>query len=263
MDDTKEGILLIWTTMIILLAFVLSLLAVMIIYRKRRLDHNREIDRMNERFTRELLKAQMEMQQLTMQHIGMEIHDDVGQKLVLAALYLQQLPFEDDRIEKKINSVSSIINESLADLRNLSKSLTAGSNLEGDLYQLIQTECNRVQIAGTCRVSLDSESISPQASQPIKNFVLRILQEFLQNSLKHANCANIRVRLQLEAGNLLIFASDDGKGFSPADQGYNNGIGLKNMKKRAEMIGAAFSLDSSPGQGTSMQLQIPAEKLNE
>jgi signal transduction histidine kinase len=261
MDDTKEGLLLIWTTTIILVAFLITLLAVMIIYRKRKLDHAKEIGLLNEKFARELLQAQMEMQQLTMQQIGREIHDDVGQKLVLAALYIRQFAFDDELANKKVNTVSAIIDESLADLRGLSKSLTDISYLDGDLCQLISIECDRVQAAGTCKAHFESDINYINVSQPIKKFVLRIIQEFLQNSLKHANCNEIHVCVRGEESELFVSASDDGIGFLMTDLGNNIGIGLKNMKKRAEMIGAKFSLESYPGKGTRLLLKVPSGKL--
>src|SRR4051812_38770374 len=118
--DQKEGFLLIGTSMIILLALVLSVLAVMLIYRKRKLDHAKEVHTMNERFAKEMLNTQLEIQQQTMQQIGREIHDNVGQKLTLASLYVQQIIMDrqDDFVQKKINSIGAIIKESLADLRS-------------------------------------------------------------------------------------------------------------------------------------------------
>jgi signal transduction histidine kinase len=124
MDDTKEGLLLIGTTMIVLLAFLVTVLAVMAIYRKRKLQHTREISDMNERFGRELLQTQVEVQQQTMKQIGWEIHDNVGQKLTLAVLYAEQLDLGDPGAAQKISSIASIIHESLGDLRSSKTSFT-------------------------------------------------------------------------------------------------------------------------------------------
>jgi len=263
MDNSKEGLLLIWTTTIILLAFLISLFAVMIIYRKRRISHNKEIETMNEKFTREVLQSQMETQQFTMQQIGREIHDDVGQKLVLASLYIQQIPFENAEAKEKIHAVSSIIHESLADLRNLSRGLINANNREFDLCDLIEIECGRVLISGTCKAYFTTNVQHIHVSQTIKNFVLRILQEFIQNSLKHAECSEIHVQLNADDEKVLINAFDNGSGFNPAELINHNGIGIKNMEKRAKMIGAEFQLISSPNKGTQILLEIPSHKINE
>ena len=113
--------------MTLLMVFLITILAVMIIYRRRKLQHLAEIDKMNERFTGELLQAQMEVQQETMQYIGREIHDNIGQKLTLAVLYVQQLDIANSRVQEKVDSIAAIINESLADPK-MQQHLTAIGN---------------------------------------------------------------------------------------------------------------------------------------
>ncbi len=263
MDDTKEGLLLIGTSMIVLLLFLLTVLAVMIIYRKRKLEHVEEIEEMNEKFSRELLQTQIEVQQQTMQYIGREIHDNVGQKLTLAVLYVQQLTEEDPETQKRINSIAGIINESLADLRSLSKNLTDSNYRQIDLYHLISAEFSKVQATGFCQAEIHTNNPKIQASAAVKSFVLRILQEFLQNSLKHSGCSKIKLNFDQQERGLSIEASDNGKGFGMSDKDiYTKGIGLGNMKRRAEIIGADFALESIPGEGTRMKLYIPVNKLN-
>jgi signal transduction histidine kinase len=98
------------------------------------------------------------------------------------------------------------------------------------------------------------------ASPAVKGFVLRIVQEFLQNSLKHSGCSRITLRMQHDDGGLEILASDDGKGFTTGEK--HTGIGLDNMKRRAEVMHADYALESKPGEGTRMRLFIPAPQLN-
>jgi signal transduction histidine kinase len=273
MDNSQEGILLIGTTMVLLVVFAITVLAVMVIYRRRKLDHQREIAVINERFTRELMQAQIEVQRETMRYIGREIHDNVGQKLVLAALYAEQVhtgdaatgdaATRDTATGERIRAIAGILHESLDDLRSLSKSLTELNHLNSDLYQLISNECTRVRMTGACPVRLDSNTTQISCALPVKSFTLRILQEFLQNSLKHAGCTEIAVRIDRKEDALEITIADNGSGFDP-DEAMNSerGIGLKNMRTRAEMIGATLRLSSATPGGTKMILTIPSNKLN-
>jgi signal transduction histidine kinase len=261
MDTSKEGILLIWTTMILLISFLIAVLAVMIIYRRRKIEHFREIEAMNERFSRELMQAQIEVQRETMSHIGREIHDNVGQKLVLAVLYTGQIHTGDEEVKGRVDAVTAIINESLHDLRGLSKSLTDPSLLRMDLFQLLSDECQKVRMAGGCSIHLDANTSQLPCSPAVKSFVLRIVQEFLQNSLKHAECSGIHIEISKDEKGLQISARDDGKGFD-MHQVRAGGIGLVNMRNRAEMMGAGLCIKSAPGAGTSMVLFIPESKIN-
>jgi len=259
MDDTKEGFVLIGTTMIIMVIFLISVLAVLVIYRRRKLQHVQEIKGMNEKFARELLQAQMEVQRQTMQHIGREIHDNVGQKLTLAVLYVQQLESKED----KVGAVADIIHESLADLRSLSKDLTNVNYMASGLYQLIQHECSKIQATRHCKAAVYGESPGPDLPEASKSFILRIIQECMQNSLKHSHCSEIAVFLQRDEGGIRIKTTDNGKGFNAKDETIlHQGIGIANMKKRAEMIGGAVTIESIPGKGTKVTLFIPSQKLN-
>lgn len=263
MDDSKEGIILVGTSMIVLTIFLAAVVALMIIYRRRRLEYLRKITAMGEKFANELLRTQIEVQKQTMQNIGREIHDNIGQKLTLAVLYVQQLNLDNKITDSKIASIASIINESLSDLRGLSKNLTEADFINNDLCALIRNECSKVQATGFCKVLFNSDATVVEASEAIKSFTLRIIQEFLQNSLKHANCTVINIRMKRDDDRIEINASDDGRGFLIDELPlYGKGIGLSNMRRRAEIIHADFEMKSIPGEGTKMNLSIPLTKLN-
>lgn len=262
--DENEGFLLIGTSMVILVALVLSVLAVMLIYRKRKVEHEKEKDMLNEEHAKELLTTRLEMQQQTMEYIGREIHDSVGQKLTLASLYAQQIDYEQQypQISERIAAVGNIINESLSELRSLSKSLTDDHIGQTDLIVLIQQECSKVNSAGLCVIHFNTNIQKLPASYAIKNITVRIVQEFIQNSLKHGSCTEININVESTNEGVNIVAADNGKGFNTTGIGNEKGIGLSNMKKRAAIIGAVINIKSKHSEGTRMQLFIPAEKIN-
>ena len=194
-----------------------------------------------------------------MQQIGREIHDNVGQQLTLAFLYTQQIHRDEPKIAAQAKSIAKIIDESLADLRNLSRSLTNPGFVESDLDQLIKLECSKVRSARVCEVNFECNTPSLESSDAVKSFVLRILQEFLQNSLKHSQCTTISVELAGNENGIVLSAMDNGKGFT--DNNHHAGIGLANMRKRAAIIGADLTMESSPQQGTRLKLFIPSKQL--
>jgi len=218
---------------------------------------------MNENFAREILNTQLEMQQQTMQYIGREIHDNVGQKLTLAALYAQQIDYEKQcpGISERIVAMSSIINESLSELRSLSKNLISDHIVHTDIITLLQQETEKINAANLCRIHFTTNTNSVDASYAVKNIVVRIVQEFIQNSLKHAGCKNIVIIIKYLPDGLHIAASDDGKGFNENEL-KEKGIGLIKMKKRSAVIGAAIDIKSIEGSGTSLEMFIPQNKIN-
>jgi signal transduction histidine kinase len=260
MDESKEGILLIATTIVVMVIFAIAVLAVMLIYRKRKIQHLHEITLMNERFARELVAAENEVQQNTMQQIGRELHDNIGQQLTLAFLYLQQFQAADPGGEQKRNSTATILNDSLTDLRNLSRSLTDPQRVTDQLSlpELITRECDRIRESGTYEVLCEVTSGGTPTSA-VKTFAYRIFQEFVQNSVRHSYGNRLHVSLTQEIQKTILMAADNGVGFAVHEK-MNAGSGLDNMKKRADMIGADFSLTSVPGQGTQLRLVLPLPK---
>jgi signal transduction histidine kinase len=206
----------------------------------------------------ELLTTRLEMQAQTMQHIGREIHDSVGQKLTLASLYTQQLAYENKapQINDKIEHISNIINSSLAELRQLSKSLTDDTINESNIIELLQQECDKVNNLKKCSVTFTTNQNTIALSYQTKSILLRIAQEFLQNSIKHADCNTIQVSLHTDGVVLLLHLKDDGKGFEAVTVG-EKGIGLTNMKKRTELIGGSYLLESKKDIGTQLNITIP------
>lgn len=210
----------------------------------------------------ELLSTQLEIQLQTMQYIGREIHDNIGQKLTLASLYTQQLAYENKapQVTDKIENISSIINESLTELRRLSKSLTDDNVNGGSLQELLQQEFNKVNELKSGTVLFNSTNFNITLPYQTKNILLRIVQEFMQNSLKHADCQHIIVSLKANKDELNLSLKDDGKGFDVSGLNFQ-GIGLSNMKKRTVLIGGSFNFQSIQHKGTSMEINIPFSNL--
>lgn len=227
-------------------------------YRIKKKTHLSEIHDIDEIHKKELLKTEMEIQTQTMKHIGREIHDNIGQKLTLASLYTQQLAFENKelQINKNIENIGDIINQSLTELRQLSKSLTDNTIESASISVLIELECEKVNNLKKCKVKFENEAQVGFISYQIKSILFRITQEFLQNSIKHAACKNIVVTLDKCNSNIKLTLKDDGKGFN-VENSKSNGIGLKNMEKRTELIGGSFTINSQPQKGATVIIEIP------
>jgi len=243
---------------VILVGFIIGIVIFVRQYRIKKRAHIAQILNIGEMHKQELLETQIEIQSQTMKHIGREIHDNIGQKLTLASLYMQQLAFENKapQITKNINDISQIINQSLEELRELSKSLTDDSIENQSIFQLIENECQKINNLKKCKVHFTKDPKVTLESYQIKSILFRITQEFLQNSIKHAQCKNIYISLHDIQNNLRLLLEDDGKGFI-INKTDDAGIGLKNIMKRTEMIGGSFNLESKEGLGTRLTIEIP------
>jgi signal transduction histidine kinase len=247
---------------IIAIIFIAGIIMFIFQYRKRRIFHEEEKSAIEKQHRLELLNTQLETRQQTMQFIGSELHDSVAQKLTLASIYSQRLQFEnpDSKLSNKINSINHIINDSLSELRDLSKTLVNTSLQDTAFDHLLQQECDRVNDTGLCKCDFES-SYTGGISVTAKSFLFRVVQEFVQNSLKHAGCSRITITLGGDIDNLLLAIADNGKGFD-SNNVKSAGIGLYNMKRRIQLIGGNFNLDSEVNKGTRLQISVPVKNLN-
>ena len=265
MGQTEYRIFVVLAT-VILLVFIVGIIVFILQYHRRKLVYEKEKAQLNEQHIQELFQSRLEIQNQTMQNVGREIHDNVGQRLTLASIHANKLAYDNKfpEINDKIEEIGKIITESLADLRSISRNLTNANTDLAEFWDLVEEECKRVRSSEKCDVSCYFNTHDFTISNTNKNFLLRIIQEFLSNSLKHSECKNILLDFKYNAEGLVATIKDDGKGFDPNNslRKPKEGIGLLNMKKRAELIGANFSLSSIVGDGTTLRIFIPQSKLN-
>jgi signal transduction histidine kinase len=106
-------------------------------------------------------------------------------------------------------------------------------------------------------VTVDADLDPVQLAAPAEHAVLRIVQEALANAVKHAQPTRVRLRLQRQDGQVAVTVADDGAGFDP-DQAERHGMGLGLIRERVAELGGSFRLDSTPGQGTTVRILLPA-----
>jgi signal transduction histidine kinase len=209
----------------------------------------------------DMLNNQLKVQQQTMQFIGSEIHDSVAQKLTLATLYTRKLEYENKipEILDRLGNIGGIISDSLEELRDLSRTLSNYDIQDRDLSELLSAECKKVNATGICRVELELDT-GIQMSFIVKSSLLRVTQEFIQNSIKHAECSLVKIVAKKMPDGLSVTVSDNGKGFD-ISRPQSGGIGLNNMRRRIHLIGGVIDLQSKPGYGTTLDLFVDNKNL--
>ncbi len=254
MGQVQIYIFIILSTLIVFV-FIIGIIIFIKQYRTKAKEYQLEKQLTAMNHQTELQQASLEMQQLTMQDIGREIHDGVGQRLTLASIYSKQLIHKNIPIEskQKLEEVSMLINESLIQLRTLSRELTNENDFKILLNEMISNEAEKIKALEVCKIEFIA---SEQFYIPGKSamFIIRILQEFVQNSLKHASCSEIKIMLDSINNQMHLKLVDNGKGFNSSAT--YEGIGLQNMKRRAEMIKADFILESIINEGTYLEIKL-------
>lgn len=219
-------------------------------YRKRQMKYKREKKNMEKRFQEELLRSQLEIQEQTLKNISQEIHDNIGQTLSLAKLNLNTIDLQNENAQGKILSSKEMVGKAIHDLRNLSRSLNTDSILSSGLVKAIETELSIIEHAAVFKTEFRTNGAVIRIDPKKELILFRIVQEAINNIIKHSGANRILVDIDFTAHDLKIEVTDDGSGFDSAI-GSNEGQGLRNMKSRAELIGGRFSIKSGLG-GTSI-----------
>ena len=133
--------------------------------------------------------------------------------------------------------------------------MTDDSIATKSIVALLQIECQKINKLKKCWFTYDNAIQDSEVNYHTKSMLLRIAQEFIQNSLKHSQCESITVNLTLVSDFIILELADDGCGFD-VNQKESLGIGLHNIKKRTEIIGGQFQLQSSTS-GTELIIKLP------
>jgi signal transduction histidine kinase len=126
--------------------------------------------------------------------------------------------------------------------------------LLGALHQRLDAVEKRAGISA--RLIADEIIELPHA---VEEGLYRIAQEALNNSLKHASAADVVVRIGTRDGKVVLEVEDDGRGFDLDTVGFNHGMGLANMRDRAEELGGSIEIRSEPGRGTLVKVEVAAD----
>jgi signal transduction histidine kinase len=229
------------------------------LFRKRKIMHEKEKETIEKQHQIALLNTQLNSQRQTMQHIGQEIHDSVAQKLTLASIYAQRMQFENKQPEKsnQLEGISKIINDSLLELRQLSKNLTDNHLQNASLSELIKTECEQVETTGICKTIFETPAL-PEINIATKSSLIRVIQEFIQNSIKYSGCKIIDIKIEAIGNTLGVTLHDDGAGFD-MEEALHTGAGLNNIRRRIQILNGTCNFQSEKGMGTKLDITIPLQ----
>lgn len=208
-------------------------------------------------FDEEIATAQTEIQEQTLKHVGWELHDNVGQLLSYANMQLNMLgALVPENIKGKVDETSNIVKDSLKEVRALSKSLNNEVLLNMGFEDSVSNELNRLKRMKFSSTELEVKGERKEFSDKKHEIIVfRTLQEFFSNTVKYSEAQNLKVTLNYQSEELIITATDDGKGFDMKSA--EKGSGLINMKSRAELINAKFDIYSKPNEGVTLTLTYP------
>jgi signal transduction histidine kinase len=122
------------------------------------------------------------------------------------------------------------------------------------LIPAVQWQAREVSRTSNVSVQVNAESVSEDLPEEHRTCIYRIVQEALRNVVRHANAKNVRIRLDQGDDELILTIQDDGHGFVPER---DKGLGLLGMQERVTHLHGSFRIESTPGVGTSVRVELP------
>lgn len=204
----------------------------------------------------ELIDAISETQNIERKRIAQDLHDSIGGSLALIKNKLEVVSDKEQPSKQDLTETIKTVSNTSDNLRRISHNLMPSelikfgliSGIQSIIEQLNKEELNAQLYAHNMEHRID----------PVKEIQLyRIIQEIIQNALKHANAKNISISLNKYAKHLNLMIEDDGNGFDTTLQKSKKGIGLNNIKQRVAQLKGTFNIDTAINRGTTYNIQIP------
>ena len=207
------------------------------------------------RYQRRLTKQIILAQEREREAIGHELHDNVNQILTTVKLFLEMAKNQEDMREELLPKSIFHIQECIHEIRNLSHALSSPTLGTQSLVDSIKALVETIEASGIFTIFFHYENYHTSLEKDQMLALYRILQEQLNNIIKHADATEVHICLSQQEGKTDMVINDNGAGFDPNEA--SRGIGFNNMKSRTKVFGGEMKIVSAPGEGCTISISIP------
>ncbi|HXD93611.1 MAG TPA: sensor histidine kinase [Bacteroidia bacterium] len=249
-EEIKRQKLINWS--VIILSSLVLLSSLLLLNRIRLKQKNKHQQLLNEK-QKELAVAVMDTQEQERKRIAEDLHDSLGHLLSTVKLNLQTLP---ESQKKSVQNSMNLLNQASEELQNITFNLMPRTLEEEGLVPALNELAAKVSNSGTVKIQVHVHNMNHFNLEKQSQFnIYRIVQEAVNNILKHAEAKEITIQLIGQDTHFTIMIEDDGKGFDTEAQ--KTGRGLKNIVTRSLWLKGNINIDSTPGRGTTITTEIP------
>lgn len=207
----------------------------------------------------------VQLKEEEMKRLAGELHEQCSPNLAALKINFKMLAEllperVDGKVRKLLEDISLLLAETTASIRQVCAELRPAVLDYAGLWKALESYAMNFSQRTGIAVQLTVDVTELKFTKNIETMLFRIAQEALTNCDKHAKAKKVVIAFARHGQEVVLTISDDGIGFDPGDLGKNGrdtGIGLLTMRDRAEFVGGRFSLDTAPGRGTSIKVQLP------
>lgn len=196
--------------------------------------------------------------------LSRELHDEIGQSLSALLLGIGNvaavLPADGSREARtQLSELRMLTERTVTAVRDMSLLLRPSMLDDLGLIPALQWQAREVSRTNNLSVQVKAESVPEDLPDEHRTCIYRIVQEALRNAVRHADAHNVRIRLDRSCGELVLTIQDDGRGFVPERE---KGLGILGMEERVTHLHGSFRVESTPGAGASIRVELPFSETN-
>ncbi|MEO6633322.1 MAG: tetratricopeptide repeat protein [Mucilaginibacter sp.] len=192
--------------------------------------------------------------------IAQDLHDSVSQTITAAKINLTvigaELPFVNDEQRKRYQKAINLVNDGFKEVRTISHNMMPWALHETGLAMVIKQFVENIE-TDAISINFFSQGIDEPFNDNVETILYRVLQECVNNVMRHAQATRLDISIIKEAENISMTIEDNGKGFNTADPDKYRGMGLNNMQNRIGYLKGKIELDSHEGRGTLVSVYVP------
>ena len=251
-------VLLAGTTGMIVLA--LGIVLFFVIYQKKLLLQKWQKQQMATAFQAELLYSNIKTLEKERSRIASDLHDEIGGKLSALRLQVVQMGRKHNEQANHITEAKDLIDQTIDNVRRISYDLLPPGLEEFGLDFAIRNLCDKIVKYSDLVIAIDIAMQAIRCDYVIELSLYRILQELINNTLKHSGATKVNISIQELPDQLSLIYYDNGKGYEYSPDIKSNTLGLKNIVSRANLINGALAYDTSADNDVQVSITIPMHK---
>lgn len=248
---------------IIMMSLVGVIIFFVLVYQKKMIRQEVAIQRMETEHQKTLLNATIETQERERKRIAKDLHDEVGAMLSVIKMSIQQIERSAKDLpdtQEAAGETKEMVTETIDNVRRISKDLMPVALLKLGLPTALEDLFKKLDHLKEVKVTYRTEGTPIELPAPTALGLYRVVQESLNNCLKHAEATEITCILAFSPTGLKLTFEDNGKGFDlkglMKSKDSVKGLGVKNIESRVNMIGGKVNHTSAPGKGTKIAVEM-------
>lgn len=206
------------------------------------------------------INAIIEGQEKERTRLASELHDNLGGTLAAVKMHignlqtnLQTTQYPEELLEK----ANTLISAAYKDVRNIAHARNSGVMAKDGLLPAVQKLARTLSNKDTLTIEVQDYGLTKRLNNDLEITIFRIIQELVTNIVKHANASQASISLTQHQEELSIIVEDNGVGFIAKKLEVKNGMGLGSIERRVEHLEGSMEVDSTPGRGTNILIDIP------